>query len=193
MTALVMSETQSKQLKISAWFSEYGNRLLRFVRSKIKDIEEAEDITQEVWYQLSRQDEIETIEQIGSWLFTVANNRVINFYKKKKSIPFSQLEGGVADPESDEAYDEDELSFNSWPEENLPSDIVERKEFWDILQKLLLQLPPEQREVFIENELNDVSFREMAEKTGVSINTLLARKRYAVIRLKKEFEILFNL
>ena len=188
-----MSETQSKQLKISAWFSEYGNRLLRFVRSKIKDIEEAEDITQEVWYQLSRQDEIETIEQIGSWLFTVANNRVINFYKKKKSIPFSQLEGDVADPESDEAHDEDELSFNNWQEENLPSDIVERKEFWDILQTLLLKLPPEQREVFIENELNDVSFREMAEKTGVSINTLLARKRYAVIRLKKEFEILFNL
>jgi RNA polymerase sigma factor (sigma-70 family) len=193
MTALVMSETQSKQLKISGWFSEYGNRLLRYVRSKIKDIDEAEDITQEVWYQLSRQDEIETIEQIGSWLFTVANNRVINFYKKKKSIPFSQFEADIAGTQSDEAYDEDEIFFNRWSEENLPSDIVERKEFWEILQKLLLQLPPEQREVFIKNELNDVSFREMAEKTGISINTLLARKRYAVIRLKKEFEKLFNL
>ena len=193
MTTLVMSETQSKQLKISGWFSEYGNRLLRYVRSKIKDIDEAEDITQEVWYQLSRQDEIETIEQIGSWLFTVANNRVINFYKKKKSIPFSQFETDIVDTQSDDAYDEDEIFFNRWSEENLPSDIVERKEFWEILQKLLLQLPPEQREVFIENELNDVSFREMAEKTGISINTLLARKRYAVIRLKKEFEKLFNL
>ena len=190
--ALAMSQQQRKELKISKWFSEYGNRLLRFVKSKISDWEEAEDISQEVWYQLSRQDEVDTIEQIGSWLFTVANNRVINFYKKKKSIPFSHFENAAADTAGDEEGIEEEVSFNNWAEENLPSEIMESKEFWEMLQKMLMQLPPEQREVFIENELNDVSFREMSERTGISVNTLLARKSYAVKRLRKEFQKIGN-
>lgn len=190
--ALAMSQQQRKELKISKWFSEYGNRLLRFVKSKISDWEEAEDISQEVWYQLSRQGEVDTIEQIGSWLFTVANNRVINFYKKKKSIPFSHFENAAADTAGDEEGIEEEVSFNNWAEENLPSEIMESKEFWEMLQKMLMQLPPEQREVFIENELNDVSFREMSERTGISVNTLLARKSYAVKRLRKEFQKIGN-
>jgi RNA polymerase sigma factor (sigma-70 family) len=189
---LTMSEQQSKQTKISGWFSEYGNRLLRFVKSKISDLDEAEDISQEVWYQLSRQDEVDTIEQIGSWLFTVANNRVINFYKKKKSIPFSKLENEESHSEINDAEVEGNMSFNDWAEENLPSEILESKEFWETLQKILLKLPPDQREVFIENEMNEVSFREMSEKTGVSINTLLARKSYAVKKIKKEFEKILN-
>ncbi|MGB4848205.1 MAG: RNA polymerase sigma factor [Saprospiraceae bacterium] len=192
MTALSMREQQSKELKISGWFSEYGNRLLRFVRSRISDLEEAEDISQEVWYQLSRQDEVDTIGQIGGWLFTVANNMVINFNKKKKSIPFSRLENDDVNAENDENDVEDDLSFDRWVQEDLPSEILESKEFWDMLQKMLMRLPPEQREVFIENELNEVSFREMSEKTGISINTLLARKSYAVKKLRNEFEKILN-
>ncbi|MBP9746846.1 MAG: hypothetical protein KBD41_15735, partial [Saprospiraceae bacterium] len=107
------------------------------------------------------------------------------------TIPFSSLEKpDLGDEDGDEISEG--LSFNEWAEASLPSEILESQEFWDLLQKLLLKLPPEQREVFIENEMNDVSFREMSEKSGVSINTLLARKSYAVKRLKKEFENLFN-
>ena len=186
-----MSQQQQKEIKITNWFAEYGNRVLRFIKSKIGDLEEAEDISQEVRYQLSRQDELDDIEQISSWLFTAANNRVINFYKKKKTIPFSSLEKPDLGDEDGDKISEG-LSFNEWAEASLPSEILESQEFWDLLQKLLLKLPPEQREVFIENEMNDVSFREMSEKSGVSINTLLARKSYAVKRLKKEFENLFN-
>jgi len=193
MTSLSMTLQQNKQSKISGWFSEYGSRLLRFVKSKINDLEEAEDITQDVWYQLSRQDQVDDIEQIGSWLFTVANNRVINFYKKKKNIPFSKLENAGNNVAGNEEVADVDLSFNSWAEENLPSEILESKEFWDLLQKMLANLPAEQREVFIENEMNDVSFREMSEKSGVSINTLLARKGYAVKKLRKEFEKIFNI
>jgi RNA polymerase sigma factor (sigma-70 family) len=188
-----MTLQQNKQSKISGWFSEYGSRLLRFVKSKINDLEEAEDITQDVWYQLSRQDQVDDIEQIGSWLFTVANNRVINFYKKKKNIPFSKLENAGNNVEGNEEVADVDLSFNSWAEENLPSEILESKEFWEMLQKLLANLPTEQRDVFIENEMNEVSFREMSEKSGVSINTLLARKAYAVKKLRKEFEKIFNI
>ena len=193
MTSISMTLQQNKQSKISGWFTEYGSRLLRFVKSRINDLEEAEDITQDVWYQLSRQDQVDDIEQIGSWLFTVANNRVINFYKKKKSIPFSKLENGGKDEESNEVEADGGLSFNNWAEENLPSEILESKEFWNMLQKLLANLPPEQRDVFIENEMNEVSFREMSEKSGISINTLLARKGYAVKKLRREFEKIFNL
>lgn len=191
MTSISMTLQQYKQSKISGWFTEYGSRLLRFVKSKINDLEEAEDITQDVWYQLSRQDQVDDIEQIGSWLFTVANNRVINFYKKKKTIPFSKLENAGNNVDGNDEVAEMDLSFNRWAEENLPSEILESKEFWDLLQKLLENLPPEQRDVFIENELNEVSFREMSEKSGVSINTLLARKGYAVKKLRKEFEKIF--
>lgn len=193
MKSLTMTLQQNKQSKISGWFSEYGSRLLRFVKSKINDLEEAEDITQDVWYQLSRQDQVDDIEQIGSWLFTVANNRVINFYKKKKNIPFSKLESAGINVEGNDELADADFSFNSWAEENLPSEILESKEFWELLQKLLANLPAEQRDVFIENEMNDVSFREMSEKSGVSINTLLARKTYAVKKLRKEFEKIFNI
>lgn len=193
MTSISMTLQQNKQSKISGWFTEYGSRLLRFVKSKINDLEEAEDISQEVWYQLSRQDQVDDIEQIGSWLFTVANNRVINFYKKKKTIPFSKLENAANNVDGNDEVAEMDLSFNSWAEENLPSEILESKEFWNMLQKLLENLPPEQRDVFIENEMNEVSFREMSEKSGISINTLLARKGYAVKKLRREFEKIFNI
>lgn len=193
MTSITMTLQQNKQSKISVWFTEYGSRLLRFVKSKINDLEEAEDITQDVWYQLSRQDQVDDIEQIGSWLFTVANNRVINFYKKKKTIPFSKLENAGNHTQGNEEVADVDLSFNNWAEENLPSEILESKEFWDLLQKMLGNLPSEQREVFIDNEMNEVSFREMSEKSGVSINTLLARKGYAVKKLRKEFEKIFNI
>lgn len=192
MTAFAMSQQERKEIKISKWFSEYGNRLLRFVRSRISDWEEAEDISQDVWYQLSRQDEVDDIEKIGAWLFTAANNRVINFYKKKKTIPFTDIANKNSEEEIGENDVMEDISFHQWAEESLPSEILESKEFWEILQQFLLKLPDEQREVFIENELNDVSFREMSEKMGVSINTLLARKSYAVKRLRIEFNNLFN-
>lgn len=186
-----MSPQQGKEIKISNWFAAYGNRVLRFIKSKINDLEEAEDISQEVWYQLSKQNEIDDIQQIGSWLFTVANHRIINFYKKKKTISFSNIKSNIQETEGEDEV-ADDLSFNQWVEESLPSEIIESEEFWDLLQKILLKLPVEQREVFIENELNDISFREMSEKTGLSINTLLARKSYAVKKLRQEFEIIFN-
>jgi len=178
------SPMQQRELKISNWFAEYSKSVLRFVKSKINDLDEAEDIAQDVWYQLSRQGDIETIEQVGAWLFTAARNRVINFYKKKKSVPFSKLEQ-VGEGEEDSGND---VLFSQWAEQNLPDVILESKEFWERLENALDKLPPEQRDAFVENELMDKSFKEMAEEKNTSINTLLARKRYAVQQLKKDFQ-----
>ncbi|MBK6994876.1 MAG: hypothetical protein IPH31_08090 [Lewinellaceae bacterium] len=82
---------QQRDIKITEWFGQYGRRLLAFVRSKIQDIEVAEDTAQDVWLQLTRQQDLEEIEQIGNWLFTAARNRVTDYYRKKKTVPFSQI------------------------------------------------------------------------------------------------------
>ena len=183
---------QQRDSKITEWFGQYGRRVLAFVRSKIQDIEVAEDTAQDVWLQLTRQQNLDEIGQIGNWLFTTARNRVTDYYRKKKTVPFSQISmEGFVNPEED-AEPSDELVFDFWLEQNLPDALLESQEFWDELNWALEQLPAEQREVFIAHELHEVPFREIAEQTGVSINTLLARKRYAVLRLREHFEDWLN-
>lgn len=182
-----MNEAQKRDARIGRWFNEYGGRLLRFVRSRIRDWEEAEDLTQEVWYQLSRQRDLDEIGQIGAWLFTAAGNRIINYYKKKRNVPFSALEAPEGEADNDGDGAENGLFFNQWIEGYLPDEVLESAAFWEKLQQALDGLPAEQREVFIANELEDVPFRELSEQSGVSINTLLARKRYAVLHLRRAF------
>jgi RNA polymerase sigma factor (sigma-70 family) len=178
---------QQRDSKITEWFGQYGRRVLAFVRSKIRDLEVAEDTAQDVWLQLTRQEDLEEIEQIGNWLFTTARNRVTDYYRKKKTVPLSQVMLESAENQEDETGMVDDLMFDHWLEQNLPDTLLETQEFWDELTRALEKLPIEQRDVFVAHELNEVPFREMAEQTGLSINTLLARKRYAVLRLREHF------
>lgn len=179
--------TRQRDSTITGWFAQYGKRVLAFVRSKIDDLEAAEDAAQDVWLQLTRQEDLDSIEQVGNWLFTAARNRVTDYYRKKKTVPFSRVapSGDSGDDSEDTASAE--VMFDYWLEENLPDNLLETQEFWSELERVLDQLPPEQREVFVAHELYDVSFRELAEQTGVSVNTLLSRKRYAVLRLREHF------
>jgi RNA polymerase sigma factor (sigma-70 family) len=179
---------QQRDSKITEWFGQYGRRVLAFVRSKIRDLEVAEDTAQDVWLQLTRQEDLDEIEQIGNWLFTAARNRVTDYYRKKKTIPFSQIALENSESQNEDAELSDDLVFDHWLEQNLPDAMLETQEFWDELNRALELLPAEQRDVFVAHELNEVSFKKMAEQTGVSINTLLARKRYAVLRLREHFE-----
>lgn len=179
---------QQRDSKITEWFGQYGRRVLAFVRSKIRDLEVAEDTAQDVWLQLTRQEDLDEIEQIGNWLFTAARNRVTDYYRKKKTIPFSQIALEKSESRDEEAELSDDLLFDNWLEQNLPDSMLETQEFWDELNRALELLPAEQRDVFVAHELNEVSFKKMAEQAGVSINTLLARKRYAVLRLREHFE-----
>lgn len=183
-----MDADAKREQKLTGWFAEYGRRLLRFVRSKIDDLEEAEDVAQDVWLQLTRLDTLDEIEQIGNWLFTAARNRVINAYKKRKNIPFSQLESRRRpDDEADDGGLADELFFDQWPDEAVLAEEspLETEEFWAIFNAALDRLPADQRAVFVAHELDGLSFREISEQTGENINTLMARKRYAVQRLQK--------
>lgn len=179
---------QQRDSKITEWFGQYGRRVLAFVRSRIRDLEVAEDTAQDVWLQLTRQEDLEEIEQIGNWLFTAARNRVTDYYRKKKTVSFSQLSLEGAENQEENLEGNDELVFDHWLDQNLPDAMLESREFWDELSVALELLPDEQREVFVAHELNEVPFKEIARQTGIPLNTLLARKRYAVLRLRAHFE-----
>jgi RNA polymerase sigma factor (sigma-70 family) len=157
-------------------------RLLNFIRKRIADPNEAEDILQDVFYEFVEAYHLpEPIEQVGAWLFRVARNRIIDRFRKKKELPL---------PEND---DEDDY----WLDELLPPvDGPETAYARDILlqelQDALNELPPEQRDVFIAHELQGRSFEDIATETGVKLNTLLARKRYAVLHLRKRLTSIYQ-
>jgi len=164
---------------------DYGNRLFSFIRNRVKSDEDAQDILQDVWYRLSNVNEAEPIEQVGSWLFTVARNRITDMYRKQKP---SSLDDFVYEDEDGEINYKDILlsDFKSPEDEEL------KKMFWDEFSKALDELPPEQKDAFIQNEMEDKTFREIAEKSGESIKTLISRKRYAVLHLRKKLDSLYK-
>src|SRR5580698_7707694 len=176
---------QQSKVDIIQAVQEYGNRLFSFIRNRVKSDEDAQDILQDVWFRLSNADEAEPIEQVGSWLYTVARNRITDLYRKQKP---GSLDDFVYEDEDGEVNYKDILlsDFKSPEDEEL------KKVFWDEFFKALDELPVEQKDAFVQNELEDKTFREMAEKTGESIKTLISRKRYAVLYLRKKLDSLYT-
>jgi RNA polymerase sigma factor (sigma-70 family) len=171
---------------ISAVINHFGKRLMGFIRQRVNNEADAEDILQDVWYQLSANLDAEPIEQVSSWLFTVARNRITDNYRKKKpELPGDLFIG------DDEEWS---LTFGNFllDRSNDPEREHLRGLFWKTLQDALDELPQEQREVFVWNELEDRSFREIADLTGEKVNTLISRKRYAVLHLRERLQILYD-
>ena len=157
-----------------------SRRLLSFIKKRVKNNEDAEDILQDVFYQFAGNSA--PINQVSNWLFTVAGNKIKDSYRKKR-MP-------LADDLFRSSGNED--SFD-WREVLLVADTNPETEylrniFWDELQQALDELPALQREVFIEHEINGISFKEIELKTGVPLATLLSRKRYAVIHLRERLQ-----
>ncbi len=171
---------------ISSVISQFGQRLFGFIRKRVNTEEDAEDILQDVWYQLTATVDTEPIEQVSSWLFRVARNKIIDRYRKKKP---ESLEDALAFENEDGEFNLKEilLADNKNPETEYLRSI-----FWKELESALEELPQEQREVFIWNEMEDVPFKEIAERTGLSINTLISRKRYAVLHLRNRLQTLYS-
>ena len=160
---------------ISTVIGQFGKRLLGFIRQRVNNEADAEDILQDVWYQFTAT--AEPIEQVGSWLFTVARNKITDSYRKKKP---GFLEDLFPEDEEDGIGFREILSDDS----NNPETGHLRNLFWEILNDALQELPEEQRQVFILNELEDIPFKTIAERTGTTVNTLISRKRYAVLHLR---------
>jgi len=160
-------------------------RLGNFIRGRVPDASEAEDILQDVLYEFVEAYRLpEPIEQVGAWLFRVARNRIIDRFRKKREEQLPELSG-----EDDEG---------NWLEEMLPSAdagpeaAYARGVLLNELAAALDELPKEQRAVFIAHELDGLSFKELAEESGVGVNTLLARKRYAVLHLRARLGLVYE-
>ena len=173
---------------LSETFRKEQKRLLSFIRRRIPQPDEAEDILQDVFEQLAATfDVLKPIEQMTAWLFRVTRNKIIDRYRKKKPESLEEISMRYAD-------DEDAPMLFEWlsDPQNTPETEFQRNLIWDTLWEALGQLPAEQRDVFVWHELEEKSFKEMAEMTGVSVNTLLSRKRYAVLSLQKKLQSLYN-
>ncbi|MDB5131709.1 MAG: polymerase subunit sigma-24 [Mucilaginibacter sp.] len=180
--------SEQREASIIQAITAYGKSLLGFIRRRVKSDADAEDILQDVWYQFSSVINSEPIEQTGAWLYRVARNKILDKHKKKTETLLDDMA-----PEGD--TNEDELwDFKSilMTEAVTPETEYLRNLFWEQLFHALDELPQEQRQVFIWHELDDVSFGEMAERTGENVQTLVSRKRYAVLHLRKRLKQLYD-
>ncbi len=174
-----------RQQSIQNAVQEYGKRLLGFIRSRVKNDQDAEDILQDVWYQLSSIIDTEPIELLSSWLYRVSKNRIVDKKRKHKPQPLEDL--AYANTEGEMVYPEALLADDRNPETEL-----ERVFFREQFFKALGELPDKQREVFVWNELEDLTLQEIADKTGESIKTIISRKRYAVAHLREKLQNMYD-
>ncbi len=179
-----MAEPPS-QPSIRNAIQRYGQRLSGFVRGRVRSPEDAEDILQEVWYQLSRLGDLNAIENLNAWLFRVARNRITDQYRQRAADSL------------DEAFYEGEDGALELREllpagEEDPDAGFFRGVFWEELMQALDELPPNQREVFVLNELEDKTLQEIADESGENLKTIISRKRYAVQHLRKRLQSLYD-
>jgi RNA polymerase sigma factor (sigma-70 family) len=163
----------------------YGKRLFGFIRKQVGSDADAEDILQDVWYQFSNLADVETLENTGAWLYRVARNKVTDRYRRRR--PDSLEDYGFEDDEGEFHFGELLLADDNTPEtEHL------RQVFWEELFAALEDLPKNQRDVFIWNEMEGQTLQHIADRTGENIKTLISRKRYAVQQLRRRLEALHN-
>jgi len=174
--------------RITAAIAQEQGRLRNFIRKRVADESEVEDILQDVFYELIAASRLmQPIEQMSAWMFRVARNRIIDLFRKRRPAASTSDSLSVAE-------DGEELLL----EELLPSPdagpdaAYARGVLLDELDAALDELPEEQREVFVAQELEGRSFKELAEETGLNVNTLLARKHYAVLHLRKRLRAIYD-
>lgn len=169
-------------------FHKYQARLRGFINKRVPSKEDAEDILQDVFYKLSRLDqEKDPVLSISSWLYSVARNQIVDKHRKKKEEEISFY----PDDDTDDSFIR-ELTITILDESASPETDYLKALIWEELEVALSELPEEQRLVFELTELQGVSFKEISDSTGVHVNTLLSRKRYAVVHLRKRLNVLYN-
>lgn len=173
--------------QISEIIAQQRSRLRNFIRRRVPDPSDAEDIVQEVFYELVEANRLlMPIEHVTGWLFRVARNRITDLFRKRKPETFS---GAALEGQGGEMLRIEDLlpSPDAGPEA-----LYFRNVLFDELELALDELPSEQRDVFVAHELEGRSFKEMAAETGVGVNTLLSRKRYAVLHLRERLQSIYD-
>jgi RNA polymerase sigma factor (sigma-70 family) len=188
LTAETMTVDQDR--RISATVEKERSRLRNFIRRRVPDEGDAEDILQDVFYELVEAYRLmKPVEQVSAWLFRVARNRIIDRFRKKK--PEASVDDEVAgskDRDGEVRTLEDLLPS---PDAG-PDAVFARNVLLDELEAALDELPEEQREVFIAHEVEGLSFKEIAAETGRPVNTLLSRKHYAVVHLRQRLQAIYD-
>jgi RNA polymerase sigma factor (sigma-70 family) len=179
--------TREQDLRISEVVRRETSRLRNFIRRRVADPGDAEDILQDVFYKLVEANRLlMPVEHVTAWLYSVARNRITDLFRKNQPARVSDVTAA--------GDDEERLQF----EDLLPSPdagpeaLYARNVLLDELELAIDELPEEQREVFVAHELEGRSFKEMAAETGVSVNTLLSRKRYAVRHLRARLQRIYD-
>jgi RNA polymerase sigma factor (sigma-70 family) len=180
--------TNEQEQRISGEIERERGRLLNFIRKRVADDSDVEDILQEVFYELVASYRLmKPVEQVGAWLFRVARNRITDLFRKKKTEATNDLRADLLDEE--ELLRREELlpSTDAGPEAAYARSVLLEE-----LEAALNELPETQRDVFIAHELEGRSFKELAAESGLSTNTLLSRKRYAVLYLRQRLQAIYE-
>ena len=170
---------------IAEAFERDEPRLRGFIRKRVLDTEDAEDVLQDVFYELIQAYRMmKPAEQTTAWLFRVARNRIIDLFRRKKTVSLNETVSGAGSEDDEGLMLEDLLpSPDAGPEA-----IYARNVLLEAIDEALEEMPENQREVFVAHELMGRSFKELSEEMGVSVNTLLSRKRYAVLYLRERLQ-----
>ncbi len=180
-----MSQTEKESIIVHT-VNNYGGKLLSFIRQKVSNTEDAEDILQEVWYQFSNLTNLGEITNIGGWLYRVSNNKIIDKYRKKTT---ENLEDFVYEDEDGSFSIKDILLLDD--SEN-PELLAFREEVWKELFSALEELPEKQKLVFVENEIEGKKLQEIADEQRENIKTIISRKNYAIKHLRKRMTGLYK-
>ncbi|MEP6684519.1 MAG: sigma-70 family RNA polymerase sigma factor [Parafilimonas sp.] len=180
-----MADMAAQKNNIIQTIKSYSKQLFAFIRSRVPSNEDAEDILQDVWYQLSNQSSPEEINSMSGWLHRVAKNKITDKYRKKKEDRLDNYKN------TDEENGLSITEFFLADEDNADAKELQQL-FWETLFDALEELPQNQREVFILNELEEKTLQQIADMQNKKLKTIISRKRYAVQYLRKRLEDLYN-
>ena len=183
-----IEKSMKEKQNIADIIKNYGNRLQGFIRKRVRTSEDADDILQDVYYQLADADRLlKPIDQMAAWLFTVARNKITDLYRKKKTESIPEF---LSENDNDNLLAD--LRSLMFDDGSTPETDYLRSMVWVELENALSELPEEQRLVFELTEMKGLSFKEIAKQTGEPINTLISRKRYAVLYLRERLQLIYD-
>jgi len=185
-TTINTSMSELKAISITKAIQQFGKNLLGFVRGRVKTTEDAEDIVQDVWYQLSKLNNIAELENVSAWLYEVARNKITDKSRKKTNLALE-----------DYVYENDDGDFNFkeillLDDSNSPELGLFKEMFWKEFQEAIEELPPNQKEVYLLNEMEDMTLQEIADQKGENLKTIISRKGYVVKHLRNKLNYLYK-
>ncbi|WP_222165809.1 RNA polymerase sigma factor [Edaphocola aurantiacus] len=184
--SIALSMPDSTAPTITDTVKKYGAQLMGFIRGKVKKLEDAEDVLQDVWYQFSRLTDIGELDSVSGWLYFVAKNKITDLYRKRKP---EALEDYTYEQE-DGTFDIKEVLLMD--DSNNPELTFFKETFWKAFMDALSELPEVQRDTFVLNEIEDMTLQEIADLQQENIKTVISRKGYAVKHLRKRLEPLYK-